>query len=84
MNTYNIYKNIAKSIDWMTNSTKVDPWHWESTLVGEDPTVDAIFVKGASHCEWMHAVKPGMPGGIQEESGPGGLRCLSMYVYLFI
>lgn len=45
---------------------EVDPWHWESTLVGEDPTVDAIFVKGASHCEWMHAVTPGMPGMLIE------------------
>lgn len=45
---------------------EVDPWHWESTLVGEDPTVDAIFVKGASHCEWMHAVQPGMPGMLIE------------------
>eukprot|EP00435_Cladocopium_sp_Y103_P017003 s1695_g4.t1 len=45
---------------------EVDPWHWESTLVGEDPTVDTIFVKGASHCEWMHAVKPGMAGMLIE------------------
>ena len=53
--------------------TKVDPWHWLSTLVGEDPTVDAIFVKGASHCEWMNAVGPGMPGG----NPPGRTRpCL--------
>ena len=43
--------------------SKVDPWHWESTLVGEDPTVDTIFVEGASHCEWMHAIKPGTSGG---------------------
>lgn len=57
---------------------QVDPWHWESNLVGEDPTVDALFIKGASHCEWMHAVKPGMPGTASAASadrwGPGFLR----------
>ena len=53
------YPNATKTI---FPNGEVDPWHWESTLIGEDPHVDAIFVKGASHCEWMHAVKPGMPG----------------------
>lgn len=52
---------------------EVDPWHWESTLIGEDPHVDTIFVKGASHCEWMHAVKPGMPGGWKGKLHPGWL-----------
>ncbi len=51
---------------------EVDPWHWESTLIGEDPKVDTIFVKGASHCEWMHAVKPGMPGQAMGVKFPGG------------
>ena len=39
---------------------EVDPWHWESCLVSPEPSVDTLFVKGASHCEWMHAVKSGM------------------------
>ncbi|CAK9063217.1 Thymus-specific serine protease (Serine protease 16), partial [Durusdinium trenchii] len=40
---------------------EVDPWHWESNLVSPEPNVDTIFVKGASHCEWMHPEVPGMP-----------------------
>jgi len=55
------YPNATKTI---FPNGEVDPWHWESTLIGEDPHVDTIFVKGASHCEWMHAVKPGMPGRV--------------------
>lgn len=33
---------------------EVDPWHWVSVIVAPQPSVDTVFVPGASHCEWMH------------------------------
>eukprot|EP00434_Breviolum_minutum_P036567 symbB.v1.2.032401.t1/scaffold3828.1/size49577/4 len=40
---------------------EVDPWHWLSVLVPPRHDVDTIFVKGASHCEWMQAEWESMP-----------------------
>ncbi|CAJ1405315.1 unnamed protein product [Effrenium voratum] len=53
--------NAVKATRVVFPNGEVDPWHWEGCLVSPRPSVDTIFVKGASHCEWMHAEKPGMP-----------------------
>lgn len=52
-----LYPNTTRTI---FPNGEVDPWHWESVLEHPNPEIDTIFIKGASHCEWMHAVRPSM------------------------
>ena len=44
------YPNTTRTI---FPNGEVDPWHWESVLEHPNPEIDTIFIKGASHCEWM-------------------------------
>eukprot|EP00435_Cladocopium_sp_Y103_P054654 s102_g17.t2 len=44
---------------------EVDPWHPLSVLVPPTHDIDTIFVKGASHCEWMQAEWDSMPEALR-------------------
>ncbi|CAL1145558.1 unnamed protein product [Cladocopium goreaui] len=44
---------------------EVDPWHSLSVLVPPNHNIDTIFVKGASHCEWMQAEWDSMPEALR-------------------
>ncbi|CAE7219120.1 Prss16 [Symbiodinium sp. CCMP2456] len=61
-----LYPNTTRTI---FPNGEVDPWHWESVLEHPNPEIETIFIKGASHCEWMTLglrVQASGPLGLQE------------------